>query len=606
MRKLLGFLRPYRSHLVIGPGFKLIEAILELLLPLLIAYMIDVGITNQDRGLIWRLGFLSLAMVITGLGCATVCQYTASLASQGFGTDLRNELFQRINHFSLSDISQIGTSSLINRLTNDVNLLQQAVAMLIRLVVRAPFLSIGGLIMAMTIDLRLSLILMLVLSLFILIVYLIMSRSIPLYRHIQKYVDRLMQTVLENLTGTRVIRAFARRPSEKNKFDRLNNDIASVQVRVGRIANLLNPATTLILNAAIAAMLWFGAFRIDSGHLSRGQIIALTNYIGQILVALVVVANLVILYTRAYASAGRVAQILALQSSVQLTGSSNSSTEQKPAGDDAWDDVSEISFERVSDKQQPWLIFDHVQFEYPHAGAPLFDSLDFTLERGKSLGIIGPTGAGKSTLAWLLLRLWPLSSGQIRLGGMNLEAYSPAQLSRMVAIVPQRTVLFSGTIADNLRLGRPESTEDDLWKALEAAQAMDFVQGLEDGLSHHVNRGGSNFSGGQRQRLAIARALAAQPSLLILDDSTSALDYATESALRRALLQTEAYSGMYKIIISQRVAAVQQAESILVMDDGRLVGQGRHEQLIRDNQLYREIWQSQRTNTNGEEPADGI
>ncbi|MDD3867158.1 MAG: ABC transporter ATP-binding protein [Eubacteriales bacterium] len=587
MRSVFSFLKPYRRHLVIGPAFKLAEAVLELAMPLLIAYMIDTGIESQDRTLIWRLGLLALLMAATGLGCATVCQYTASLASQGVGTDLRHALFSKINHLSLRQLDHFGTSSLVNRLTGDVNLLQQAVAMLIRLVVRAPFLSIGGLIMAMMIDLRLSLILLLILPVFILIVYLIMSRTIPMYRKIQQVVDRLMRHILENLTGVRVIRAFARRSAEKKRFDLENDQVAALQIRVSRISNLLNPVTALILNAATIALLWVGAIRIEDGALTRGQIIALINYVGQILTALLVVANLVILYTRAYASAGRVAEILDLpnEGDSRLPEASLIEEDQQPAGE-----------ELPPVDPDYWLRFDRVQFQYPDTAAPIFDRLDFTVGRGRSLGIIGPTGSGKSTLAWLLLRLWPLTSGQIWFDGQPLAASDLTPSDLNIAIVPQKSVLFSGTIAENLRLGRADATDDELWQALRVAQAETFVRRLDDGLHSQVQRGGVNFSGGQRQRLAVARALVSRPRLLIMDDSTSALDYATEAALRRALAGSGSFARMRLIIISQRVASIRQTDEIVILDDGRLAGQGTHDDLLRENRLYQEIWQSQQSN----------
>ena len=594
LRKILTFLKPYRKHLVVGPAFKLAEAILELLIPLMIAHMIDAGIAQKDHKLIWTYGLLTLLMAVAGLAFASVCQYAASLASQGFGTDLRTALFRHINHLALSHLDRIGASSLVNRLTNDVNLLQQAVAMLIRLVVRAPFLSIGGIVMAMMIDVRLSLIMLITLPLFVLIVYLIMSRTIPLYRRIQTRVDHLMRQVLENLTGIRIIRAFARRKEEKKKFDHLNHDIADLQVRVGRISNLLNPATTLILNTAIAAILWFGAFQINAGTLTQGQLIALTNYIGQILVALVVVANLVILYTRAYASASRVGEVLEMQPSEQLLHASQDNALPSVNALRSMSEQTDMYDLNASD----WLRFEQVQFQYPNASEPLFDALDFSTGQGRMLGLIGPTGAGKSTLAWLTLKIWPLQSGRIYAYGKQLHLLSPEEIRKMVTIVPQKSVLFSGTLLDNLRLGYDTATEEKIWEALEAAQAAEFVGQLKDGLLSRVNRGGSNFSGGQRQRLAIARALIANPQILILDDSTSALDYATEAALYHSLMRFA--GGKLKLmVISQRIASIQRADHILVLEDGDLVAAGSHLSLMETSTLYQEIWESQQQNGGG-------
>lgn len=571
MRRTISFLKPYRRHLVIGPGFKLAEAILELILPLLIAHMIDVGIAGNDSSVIWRYGILCLLLALTGLGCATVCQYTASLASQGCGTDLRNAVFRKISSIQPRDIDEIGTSSLITRLNSDINVLQQAVAMLIRLVVRAPFLSIGGLIMAMSINMELSLILLLVLPLFIAIIFFIMTRTIPLYNKTQLMLDQLTRRILENLAGARVIRAFARTEGEAGKFSRENNRLADLLVKVGKIAGLLNPATTLILNGAVVAVLWFGAFKINTGSLSRGQMIALTNYIGQILVALVVVANLVILYSRAYASARRVDEVLNIGLDTHAT---RARTEEQNG-------------------EESWIKFSEVTFRYPDNSEPLFNKISFSLSRGSLTGIIGPTGSGKSSLAWLLVRAWQHESGSITLAGRDITSYSQQELKRKISIVPQKAFLFSGTIAENLRLGCPGATDDELWHALRTAQAADFVSSLENGLESSLSRGGTNLSGGQRQRLTIARALVCRPELLILDDSTSALDYATEAALRQAISNDPGYEEMGLLIISQRVNAVRNAATILVFDDGKLTGIGSHEYLVRENELYREFWNTQ-------------
>lgn len=573
MREVAAFLKPYKRHLVAGPGFKLAEAVLELILPLLIAYMIDAGIERGDSGIIWNYGLLCLVLALTGLGCATICQYSASLASQGYGTDLRNALFTKISGLSQKDLENIGTSSLITRLNSDVNVLQQAVAMLIRLVVRAPFLSIGGFVMAITINFELSLILLITLPLFILIIYLIMSGTIPLYRQIQKVLDDLTRKILESLAGVRVIRAFAQKEAQAGKFRQVNTSLSALLVRTGKIAGLLNPATTLVLNGAVIAVLWFGAAKIETGSLTRGQMIALTNYIGQILLALVVVANLVILYSRAYASARRVEEVLLIKP--PTAGRQSEPAESGP---------------------QDWLVFNDVSFCYPDNSEPLFENISFALPAKSVTGIIGPTGSGKSTLAWLLLQAWEYQKGSIRLAGKEIADYPPSELRQIVSIVPQKSVLLSGTIAENLRLGNPRATDDELWQALETAQAADFVSRMDDGLQSVLTRGGTSLSGGQRQRLAIARSLLRKPQLLILDDSTSALDYQTDAALRQALRENPLYAEMSSLIISQRVNSVRHADTILVLDDGRLTGAGNHEQLLRENRLYQEIWQSQSEN----------
>lgn len=577
MQPVLRFLKPYRKHLVVGPAFKLTEAVLELIVPVLIARMIDQGVARQDSNYIVRYGLICLVLAVTGMGCAYVCQYTAALASQGFGTDLRSQLMKKIMALSQQDIDRFGTSSLITRLTNDVNLLQQAVAMLIRLVVRAPFLSIGGLVMAMLIDWKLSIIFMVVLPLFVLTLYVVMFFSLPLYKKVQQQLDRLTRQALENLTGVRVIRAFSRQADQNRKFSSLSEQLCQTMIKVGRISSALNPATLLILNGATIAVLWFGGFRIESGALTQGEIIAFANYLAQILQAMIVVANLVVLYTRSFASAQRVSEVLATEPSVIYPEPAAARIKQQlpsaPAGGD--------------------LRFEQISFSYPDASAALFSDLNFEIKTGQMIGIIGPTGAGKSTLARLLQRQYDPTAGAILLAGRDLRSWDEDTLRKQLAFVSQRSVLLSGTIAENLRLGKSGLTAEELWWALHLAQAEAFVRELPDGLDARVDRSGKNFSGGQRQRLAIARALLVRPAVLILDDCTSALDYATDAALRKAMAADPRLRQMTRIIISQRVAAIWQADNILLIDDGQLVGMGRHTDLLRDNNLYQEICQSQ-------------
>jgi len=580
MRKVLSYLRPYRRHLVVGPVFKLAEAVLELYLPLLVARMVDLGVAGHDVGLVWHYGILCLILAVAGLGCALVCQYTASYASQGYGTAVRNALFAKINRLPMVELDRFGTSSLVNRLGGDINLLQQAVAMLIRLVVRAPFLSIGGLVMALAIDRQLSLVFLLVLPLFTLILYGVMFRAIPLYRQIQNKGDRLTRMLLEHLAGIRVVRAFAQRRKESSRFSAANDDLAQTMIRVGKVANLLNPATQLILNAAVVAVIWLGGSRVDTGAVTRGQIIAFTNYLGQILLALIVLANLVLLYTRAYAAALRVEEVFA-------------ATEQ-PAGNDT-------GCPAVVLPGEPMLVFDRVSFRYPAAQDYLFRDFSLTVKQGSTLGIIGPTGSGKSTLAWLLYRMWPIDSGAIYLAGRDIREYPEAALRDLLSIVPQQALLFSGTVADNLQMAKPDATEAEMWQALDIAQASGFIRRQDHGLQTQVERGGRNFSGGQRQRLTLARALLRRPALLILDDSTSALDYETDAAFRHALADSPAFAGLTCLLISQRIAAVREAGQILVLDDGRPVGLGNHHQLLLENETYQELYRSQ--TGSGEEPA---
>ncbi len=611
LRNVLSFLRAYRRHLIIGPAFKLIEAILELLLPLVVARMIDRGIRLADKGLILQDGLLGVLLAIIGLGCALVCQYTASLASQGYGTDLRRTLFARILHLPQAAVEQFGSVSLTNRLTSDTVTLQQAVAMLIRLVVRAPFLTVGGVVMAWLIDWQLALIFVLVLPLFVLVLYSVISRSIPLVRLIQQKLDQMVQVLLESLDGSRVIRAFGREKDHQARFAASNDAVADAAWQAGRMSAWLNPVTTLILNGAIVAILWLGGWRIGIGRLSQGELIAFINYLGQILAALMVVANLVVLYTRAYAAGRRVEAVLTapiLQDDLAAPIIKDEPVtplhQDEPAAPIRQDDLAarvrqiDGASARLAADRSKWssgLAFQDVCFTYPTASAPLFQGLSFTIAPGATLGVIGPTGSGKSTLVALLLRQHEISAGAISFAGRSIADQARADWLARVAVVPQKSVLLTGSLADNLRLGQPLAAEDDLWWALTVAQAADFVRALPKGLATPVAQGGRNFSGGQRQRLAIARALLVRPALLILDDSTSALDYATDAALRRALADEPRLAGLTCLIISQRVAAIRQADRILVLDDGQAVGFGSHQELLATNDTYQEICQSQLT-----------
>lgn len=586
MQHVLSYLKKYRRHLTIGPSFKLTEAILELIIPLVVARMIDQGLTLHDRGLVVRNGLLGLLLAAIGLVCALVCQYTASLAAQGYGTDLRNALMEKILNLDQPTAEKLGSASLANRLTSDTVTLQLAVAMLIRLVVRAPFLSIGGLVMALLIDWQLALVFVAVLPLFGLVLYAVISRSVPLYRRLQQRLDELIRIFLESLDGSRVIRAFTREKEQAERFAASNRSVAAAARQAGQIGAWLNPATTLILNAAVIAILWLGGFRIETGRLTPGELIAMINYLGQILAALMVVANLVVLYTKAYAAARRVEEVLVAPYPVDFPAAGSAEVPGKMDGP-------------AGPAQGTWaasglpLVFDNVHFSYPQAGAPLFQGISFALTAGETLGIIGPTGAGKSTLAALLLRQYDVLAGEIRLSGRRLPEWPRSELLACLAWVPQKSILLTGTIAANLRLARPDATDADLWWALTIAQTADFVRQLPDQLASRVEQGGRNFSGGQRQRLAIARALVARPALLILDDCTSALDYATDAALRLALARDPLLRGLSCLVISQRVATIRQADRVLVLDDGQVVGFGTHDALLADNQTYQEIVQSQ-------------
>lgn len=564
--KLVKFLKPYTWQCIVGPLAKLAEAVLELYLPLLMARVIDQGVLKGDTGYILRMGGVMLGIVAVGLLCALVCQYVASITSQGFGTELRGTLFRRISSFSHAELDRFGTPSLVNRVTSDVNQLQYAVAMLIRLVIRAPFLCIGGIIMAMIIDLRLALVIILAIPLFVLVIVFIMRKTVPLHQSVQGRLDTLTRILRENLSGVRVIRAFARTRNEETRFGQATKAHTDAAIRVGKLSAILNPLTQLIMNLAILFIVWFGGVRVEAGGMTTGEIIAFINYVNQILVALIVVANLVITFAKAFASAGRVVEVLDTEPSIR----------------DGEGNVRE-------DPAAPAVEFRDVDFAYS-TGESALEHISFSAPRGSMVGVIGGTGSGKSTLMALIARFYDVSRGEVLLNGVNVRSYPVAALRRKIGFVPQRVELFSGTIADNIRWGREDAGDDDIRAAAAMAQAAEFIESRPEGYDAPVERGGANLSGGQRQRLTIVRALVRRPEILILDDSTSALDYATDAALRRAVAGVE---GMTVFLVSQRVSAVKNAALILVLDDGILAGAGTHEELLASCEAYREICQSQ-------------
>lgn len=575
--KTMGLLKPYRAHLVIGPFFKLTEAVLELMVPLIIAQIIDQGIAQGDTEFIWRRGLLAFGLAAAGLISALICQYTASLAAQGYGTDLRALLAERIMNLPVESADRFGAQSLSNRLIVDTSTLQQAVAMLIRLVVRAPFLSIGALVMALLIDWQLAFIFVIIIPVFVWILYLIMSRSVPLHRSTLVRQDELSSVMQENLEGMRVIRAFDRQKLRSEQFAAANSRLTGLVERAGKLTAWLNPMTLLLLNIAILAVLGFGGWRIDNSRMSQGQLVALINYLTQILQALIVVANLVMLYARSWSAAGRVEEILNTEQTDNIENNSDNF----------------ISVDDSSKKPDAGIIFDQVDFTYPSSSGLFFEKLSFQLEPGTVNGLIGPAGSGKSTIAKVLLKLYRIQQGQIKLAGQDLTMINNSQLTGLVGYVPQNPALITGTIEENLRLGRTAFTEEELWHALKLAQADEFVRAKEEGLQTQVSRGGRNFSGGQRQRLAIARALLGAPPIIIFDDSTSALDYATDLALRRAVMSDPQLQNTMWIIISQRIANIREANNILLLDDGQLIAQGNHDTLMTKSQMYRDLYHSQ-------------
>lgn len=562
------YLGGFKKELIVGPAAKLTEAIFELIVPLIMADIIDVGINGgAGKPYIYRMGGIMILMGALGLCCALVCQYLASRASQGVGTVIRNDLFRHIGSLSHAELDRFGTPSLITRVTNDVNQVQSAVAMLIRLVVRAPFLVIGAAVMAMTIDLKLSLVFLAVMPLVAAVLYFIMFRSVPLYRVIQKKLDKISLITRESLSGARVIRAFSGEAAEEKRFREANDDFADTSMRVGRLSALLNPLTYAIMNLAIAAIVWFGGFRVDSGALTQGQVIAFVNYMTQISLALVVVANLVVLFTKAAASSARINEVFETEPSIK---------------DGAGAAVSE---------KAPVIEFKDVSFSYSEGGDNALENITFSVRKGETVGIIGGTGSGKSTLVSLIPRFYDAEKGSVLINGADVKSYGLKELRQKIGFVPQKAMLFSGTIAENLRWGNENASDEQLQKAAETAQAKEFIDKMPDGFNTHVNQGGRNLSGGQKQRLTIARALTGNPEILILDDSASALDFATDAALRKAIAKDT--QNMTVLIVSQRATSIRHADKIIVLDDGEAVGIGTHSELLESCPVYREIVMSQ-------------
>ena len=569
MKRLIRFLKPYRLQVFLGPVFKLIEAIFELIVPRVMADMIDVGVARGDTAYIWQRGALLVLLGVVGLASSLTCQTMASRASQGVGTDLRRSLFHHINTLSWRELDRFGTPTLITRMTSDINQLQTAVAMLIRLVVRAPFLVIGAVIMAMRIDLHLSLVFLAIVPLVALVLYIVMSRSVPFFKTIQKKTDRVALITRENLSGARVVRAFRKQESEQQRFDAACDDLAQNAIAIGKLNAVLAPFSFLILNFGIVAILWFGGVRVDTGYLTQGEVVAFVNYMSQILLALVVVANLVVIFTKAAASASRINEVFDTVPSIRDEG--NTPVQPVPG-------ASRVSFRGVD-------------FAYYEGAEHALRGVNLDIPAGTSVGVIGGTGSAKSTLVQLIPRLYDATGGQVLVDGVDVRAYPLNQLHAKVGMVPQGNLLFSGTVRDNLRWRSPRATDDELWAALETAQAAEFVRSQPLGLDAPVSQGGANFSGGQRQRLTIARALVGGPDILILDDASSALDYATDAALQKALRALTPRPTV--ISVSQRVSTVRRCDMIVVMDEGEVVGLGSHEELVRSCPTYQEICASQ-------------
>lgn len=569
MLRLARYLKEFILNVTVGPACKLTEAIFELIVPLVMAEIIDVGIANGDTAYIWKNGVILVILAVCGLCFALVCQYMASVASQGVGTRLRDDLYRHINTLSYKELDRLGTSALVTRVSNDVNQVQTAVAMLIRLVVRAPFLVIGATIMSFTISVRLSLIFLGAMAAIVLVMYPIMKATVKLFKKQQSSLDGISRITRENLSGVRVVRAFSRQEYEKERFDEQAEEYRKFAVKAGRINALLNPAIFVVVNVAYLLIVWLGGGFADRGidGLTQGRVIALVNYMTQISLALVVVANLVTIFTRAAASSARINEVFDMEPSII-------GAEDSPK----------------TDKNAPAVEFENVSFSYVSEENSL-ENITFTLGRGETLGIIGGTGSGKTTLINLLCRFYDCDKGAVKINGANVRDYPLSELRRIVGIVPQKVELLSGTLRENMTLGRTDIPDERIYKALEIAQAREFTDSLEGGLDARILQGGKNFSGGQKQRLTIARAIAQDPEILILDDSSSALDYATDAHLREALKTLSASC----VIVSQRANSIRHADKIIVLDDGRAVGIGTHAELLKTCAVYHEICLTQYT-----------
>lgn len=569
MKHLYPYLRRFRKESILAPLFKMLEATFDLLVPMVVADIIKVGIANGDTTYIWTRCGLLVLMALIGLLCSFTAQYFAARAAIGTSTGLRHELMAHIQSLSFSELDTLGVSTLITRMTSDVNQVQNGLNMFLRLFLRSPFIVAGAMIAAFTIDTQIALIFLAVIPVLAVIVFGIMRITSPMYKTVQSRLDAVTGATRENLSGVRVVRAFGREDAEEENFVQQNGSLNAMQLKVGRIAALMNPLTYVVVNLGIIGILYFGANKIGSGALLSGDVVALVNYMSQILVELVKLANLVVLLTRAIASMGRVSQVLDTPSTMAFP--------EKPVSADAASDVA--------------VAFDHVSLRYQGAGAESLSDVTFTAKKGQTIGVIGGTGSGKTTLVSLIPRFYDATKGQVTLLGQPITAYSKEELNRHVAVVMQKAQLFKGTIRSNLLWGNENATDEELWHALSIAQSEDFVRQKPGKLDDPVEQGGRNLSGGQRQRLTIARALVGHPDILILDDSASALDYATDAALRKALRTLPAETTLF--IVSQRTSSLRHADQIIVLDDGHVVGIGTHDALMQTCEVYREIHESQ-------------
>lgn len=576
MKRLMMYLKDYKKESILAPLFKLLEAFFELMVPLVMANIIDYGISNRNMGYIGKMGLLLLLLGVVGLASSITAQFFAAKAAVGFSTQLRQALFDHIEDLSFTDIDKAGTSTMITRMTSDVNQVQSGINMTLRLFLRSPIIVFGAMIMAFTIDVKCALIFVVAIPLLSVVVFGIILSTIPMYKKVQSKLDQVLGITRENLTGVRVIRAFHQEAKEADRFRENNEALSAMQIFVGKISACMNPVTYIIVNGAIIALIYTGAVQVNIGNLSQGEVVAIINYMNQILVELVKLANLIVTMTKALACAERVASVFEI-------GADATEDEKKAALDN--------SIAAKVDEKAPFLNFNHVSLTYQGAGAPTLQDMNFTVNRGDTVGIIGGTGSGKTSLVNLIPGFYPATEGEILLEGRDIKTMGDEELRGRIGVVPQKAVLFKGTIRSNLQWGKPDATEEEMWRALELAQASEVVDGKPGKLDATVAQNGKNFSGGQRQRLTIARALVRNPEILILDDSASALDYATDAKLRAAIRTLEDKTTTF--IVSQRASTIRHADKIIVLDDGEIVGMGTHDELLKDCTVYQEIYYSQ-------------
>lgn len=577
MKTLLAYLKEYKKESILAPLFKMLEASFELFVPLVMAAIIDVGIANQDKPYIVKMCFVLIALGIIGLVCSITAQYFAAKAATGVGTGIRHGLFEHIQKFTFTEMDQLGTSTLITRMTSDINQIQSGVNLVLRLFLRSPFIVFGAMIMAFTVDVKAALVFVVTIPLLSLIVFGIMLVTMPMYKKVQADLDQVLLATRENLTGARVIRAFNKEEDETKRFENANQILTDAQKYVGRISGMMNPLTYIIVNGAIIALIYVGAVRVDIGDLTQGQVVALINYMSQILVELVKLANLIISVTKAAACLNRVESVLTVKPDMN-------------EGDVRWKSNSSEADRDLKNKI-PVVEFSHVSLTYKGTSDTSLSDINFCAEKGQTIGIIGGTGSGKSSLVNLIPRFYDATDGTVKINGHDIKEYQTENLREHIGVVLQKAVLFKGSIADNLRWGKEDATEQEMYEALDISQAREFVDTKQGGLEFQIEQGGRNLSGGQKQRMTIARALVRKPEILILDDSASALDFATDAALRKSIKEMKNQPTVF--IVSQRAASIQYADQIIVLDDGAMAGIGTHEELLKDCPVYQEIYYSQ-------------